>query len=138
MFEDIFLKILSLGAIPILAVIIGVFVEAFTEYFFGWIFDLPFFSNPKYANLKKLMIFIPLVPAIFLAVYYQVDLVSVLVNYGGEFFQIPDFEPVSYSVVGAVVTGIMLARYSSWVHDFIVSKLKKYRVEALSGRTPEL
>ena len=113
-------------------------VNQTSEYFFGWIFDLPVFANSKHAGWKKLMIFIPLAPAIFLTVFYKVDLVSVLVNYSGEFFEVAEFVPVSYSVVGAVVTGIMLARYSSWIHDLIVSKLKKYRAEAQSGRMPGL
>lgn len=131
-------QILLLTTTPLLALGIGFFSEAITEYLFAWLFDLP--ALKKY---KPALVYIPLIPAVLLSVFYKVDLMSFAI-YAFNALAETDFTPIPSSAVGFVISGLLIARFSGWIHDYVVNKLKILKGEEAQlknilpfGRSPE-
>lgn len=97
------------GLFFVLALLLATLVEAGTEYLFG----TPFDKIPQLKDHKWTLMYAALVVGILVTVYYQLDLVSLLVK----------GEP---SLVGEILTGTVIGRGSNYLNDlwskFLVPK----------------
>ena len=97
-----------------LAFVLAFFVESFTEYIFGALFD----KAPKLTPYRWTLQYLAMAAGIGLAFYYQIDLIAYIVNSVA-----PDALVASW--VGFLLTGMGLGRGSEWLHRFVSKFLPK-------------
>ena len=104
----------------VMAVVLAAAIEAIVEYFASPIFD----NSQRLKPLKWIMMYVPIIPAVALAIYYKVDLIAFIGN-GAAMLISPDgYEPlIQASVVGYVITGLLMSRGSNFVHQFVKDRL---------------
>jgi len=93
--------------------------ESFTEYVIGTLFD----KIEKWKPFKWIQLYFAMGVGIYLAIFYQLDLVYLLGVLISETVSIP--VPVQISTVGFVLTGMGIGRGAGWLHDFVDNYLKK-------------
>lgn len=121
MFEQIITSVGVMALTLFLAVTLSATVEAIVEFFVSPIFD----KSLKLVKYKWTMMYIPIVPAVFLAIYYKIDLISFLAN---SFLALLSGDgtaeiAVASSLVGFIITGLLMARGSNFVHQFVKDRL---------------
>lgn len=117
---EIWTNLLTSGITLIAAIAFGFIVEAIIEYFFAPIFD--FEKLKRWEGKPIVMKWIPLAPAILLTIYYKIDIVSYFLNVLARLFEI-DTDLLPATTLGFVVSGILIARFSNFCHQWVKSKL---------------
>jgi hypothetical protein len=93
--------------------------ESLTEYLFG----IPFDKIPKLTPFKWTLMYLSAGVGVGMAVFYKLDLVSLLAEVISEMVGV--VSPIPVTVVGFVLTGLGIGRGANWMHDFVSKYFKK-------------
>lgn len=96
-----------------LALVLAFLVESFVEYGFG----TPMDKIPELQRWKWLLMYVAMVVGVVLALYYKLDLMSVLVQLANG--------SLAPSWVGMVASGLVIGRGANYASDFVSKYLTK-------------
>lgn len=109
------------------ALMLAFLAESLVEYLFG----TPMDHMPKLKPYKWILMYIAAAVGIFFTLYWEIDLVAVIAN---AVAQITGIEFTwNATLVGQILSGLIIGRGSNYLHDFLLKFLKKPDLPAGRG-----
>jgi len=94
-------------------------VESLVEYLLG----TPMEKIPALKPWKWILMYVAMAVGIGLALYWKIDLIAIIAN---GVAQLSQFEFTwKVSLIGQILSGLIIGRGSNFLHDFLAKSLKK-------------